>query len=515
MPAGPQVRFESGKKRGGVLKYANTHAAPAHFDLTQSGTGGNIRPQSLMYNGLLRYSPFDGGKSIMADLAHKWVVSDDGLSVIFSLREGVKFHDGALLTSEDVVATYERMVFPPEGIVSVRQNLYETVTEVRALDPLTVEFVTSGPSGLLIPAIALDWSIITRKQSLDDHNQDLRRVRDYPGTGPYSFVEYLTDEKWTVERHEDYFIEGLPYLDGMEQFHARGPLVGSLLLSGIADYGFNIPPDADEDILKKGLTLAVYPTPVITGFWMNTDKSPFNDVRVRRAVDLVIDRHELLEVIGEIARGIVGRWVLPGSEYSLSTEDLLKVPSLRPDKTEAIKEAKQLMKDAGFENGFGRSIDFVQRDHPTHILLAQGAQEMMKRHLGIESTIRPVHVGVWFEDVRRGDFDFTVGAIGSALGDPAMYLVDWYSSSGKQNFSRWKNQEFDAIMANLVKELNPERRAEQVEQARELMEQDVPVIEALWNVSSHAWYPYVKDVPSRDQAGNYNVWRWDTVWLDR
>ncbi len=447
-------------------------------------------------------------------MAHSWKASDDGLSVTFSLREGVKFHDGALLTSDDVVATFDRVVFPTEGIVSVRQTLYSAVKEVRAIDPLTVEFLFTEPSAIFIPSIALDWSYVIRKQTLEDNNQDLRRVKDYPGTGPFIFVEYITDEKWTSERNPDYFYEGLPYLDGIEQFHAPGGQVSTLLLGGIADYGFGIAPSSDEDLRKQGVEIHVYPSPVITAFWMNTDKAPFNDVRVRRAIDLVVDRHALNEITGQISRRQVGRWAFPRTEFSLSDEDLLKLPALRLDKTENIKEAKQLMKDAGYENGFG-NIDFVQRQNPNFALLAPAVQDILKRHLGIDMEIRQVHVGVWFEDIRRGDFDFTVGAVGTAMADPAAYLPDWYGSSGKQNFSRWKNEEFDDLMVELARELDPERRVALVRQSMDLIEQEIPVIEVGYSLSSHAWYPYVKDVPARDQAGNYNVWRWDTVWLDK
>jgi peptide/nickel transport system substrate-binding protein len=333
-----------------------------------------------------------------------------------------------------VVATFDRVVFPTEGIVSVRQTLYSAVKEVRAIDPLTVEFLFTEPSAIFIPSIALDWSYVIRKQTLEDNNQDLRRVKDYPGTGPFIFVEYITDEKWTSERNPDYFYEGLPYLDGIEQFHAPGGQVSTLLLGGIADYGFGIAPSSDEDLRKQGVEIHVYPSPVITAFWMNTDKAPFNDVRVRRAIDLVVDRHALNEITGQISRRQVGRWAFPRTEFSLSDEDLLKLPALRLDKTENIKEAKQLMKDAGYENGFG-NIDFVQRQNPNFALLAPAVQDILKRHLGIDMEIRQVHVGVWFEDIRRGDFDFTVGAVGTAMADPAAYLPDWYGSSGKQNFS--------------------------------------------------------------------------------
>ena len=497
---------------GGIVS-TGENGRPAHFDFGQSTTGNNLRPQSKMFNSLLRYSPFDGARTIIPSLAHTWKVSDDNLSFNFSLREGVKFHDGAVLTSEDVVATFSRVIFPPEGIVSGRQELYSTVTEVKAIDPLTVEFVMSEPSAIFIPAVALDWSGIVRKQTLEDNNQDLRRVRDYPGTGPFRFEDFITDEVWTFERHEDYFEEGLPYLDGMRLVVAQGPTMFALLLAERIDYGNNIDVGAHQDMLDAGLTLEKYTTPVVFAAWMNLEKPPFDDVRVRRAIDLIADRHALLETTKHLKERMIGRWAFPRTQFSLSDEDLLKVPAYRPDKTEAIKEAKRLMAEAGYPDGF--SIDFPTRDSTTMTPYAIALQEMMKRHLNIESTIRPVDRGVWYEELARGDFQITIGAIGAPLADPAVHLPGFYGSEGGQNLSKWKNQEFDDIMVKLVRELDPKRRDELVQQALDVIEEGVPIIEVAYAVTSHAWHPYVKDVPNRDQAGAYQLQKWDVVWIDK
>ncbi|HWN05440.1 MAG TPA: ABC transporter substrate-binding protein, partial [Candidatus Dormibacteraeota bacterium] len=102
-------------KRGGTLRYG-VHTAPTHFDVHQSGTVANIGAQSPMYDTLIRRDPRDG-QTIIPDLAHKWDVSPDGKKYTFHLRKGVKFHDGADFTAEDVKATFERIARPPKGVV--------------------------------------------------------------------------------------------------------------------------------------------------------------------------------------------------------------------------------------------------------------------------------------------------------------------------------------------------------------------------------------------------------------
>src|SRR5438876_9453234 len=127
------VRPDPAAKRGGTLRYG-VHNAPAHFDVHQSGTVANIGPQAPMYDCLIRRDPKDG-QGIIPDLAWKWDISPDGKKYTFYLRKGVKFHDGADFTAEDVKATYERIVRPPNGGVIPRSSLFTTVSDIVVLDP--------------------------------------------------------------------------------------------------------------------------------------------------------------------------------------------------------------------------------------------------------------------------------------------------------------------------------------------------------------------------------------------
>ena len=127
---------------GGVLKSGGL-ANSTFYDLHQTGSIANMHPQSPMYNNLIQWDPI-GWEELIPDLATGWEQSDDGLTYTFSVREGVKFHDGALLTSEDVAASFVAIIFPREGVLSPRKGLFDAVEEVVATDPLTVEFRLRG-----------------------------------------------------------------------------------------------------------------------------------------------------------------------------------------------------------------------------------------------------------------------------------------------------------------------------------------------------------------------------------
>src|SRR5262249_22844835 len=132
------VTADPSARHGRTLRYG-VHTAPAHFDVHQSGTVANIGAQSPLYDTVFRRDPSDG-QTMIPDLAHKWEISPDGKKYTFQLRKGVKFHDGADFTAEDVKATYDRIAHPPKGVVIPRTPLFATVGEIVVVDPYKVGF---------------------------------------------------------------------------------------------------------------------------------------------------------------------------------------------------------------------------------------------------------------------------------------------------------------------------------------------------------------------------------------
>jgi peptide/nickel transport system substrate-binding protein len=211
---------EPNAKPGGVLRVGMPNRAP-HFDLHQSGTIFNLGTMGCMFDNLIRHDPRDSGKTIIPDLAHRWQISQDNKTYTFFLRKDVQFHDGAELTSEDVKATFDRIVKPPSGISIPRSILFKAVSEINAPDKYTVEFKLSEarPTNFIMAAIASGWNVIVRKKTLEDNNYNLRKVEVYPGTGPFRSVRRVENEIWVMEKNRNYWNKGLPYLDGIEFYH--------------------------------------------------------------------------------------------------------------------------------------------------------------------------------------------------------------------------------------------------------------------------------------------------------
>lgn len=504
-------------KRGGVLRYG-VPSAPAHFDLHQSGTVANMGTQGCMYDNLIRRNPLDGGQTILPDLAHSWDIAKDGKTYTFFLRKGVKFHDGGDLTAEDVKATFARIIWPPQGFSSPRTPLFATVSDINVRDTHTVEFKLreARPQNFMLGAFASGWNVIVRKKTLEEHNYNLRQVMNYPGTGPFRHVKRIDKEVWVMERHPDYWNEGLPYLDGIEFYHFdpfSAPL-GASLLSGRLDYARLLDPVTLRKVqATPGLSGTNFYQSVIQAVWVNNAKKPFDDPRVRRAMHLVLDRPALVEVVKDVAPMLVGGFIYPFSEFATPKEKLAERHGYQSDTSAAVKEARQLMAAAGYAKGI-KGVDFVVRDAPSFKTWAPAIQEMLKE-IGIETNLRSVQVSVWFEEAKEGKFDITISAIVSTIIDPSDYFTAWYSKDGPQNYSRWHNKDFQDLLPQIDGELDDAKRKTLVRKAEDIMEQDPPLLPVSWEKINDGWYNYVKGHNPYNYFGIYDVVRFDTFWLDK
>jgi peptide/nickel transport system substrate-binding protein len=509
-------RPDPAAKRGGTLRYGILTAS-AHFDVHQSGTVANIGPQSPMYDTLLRRSPKDG-QTIIPDLAQRWEVSPDGKKYTFHLRKGVKFHDGADFTAEDVKATYERIVRPPKGIVIPRTPLFATVGDIVVVDPHRIEFrlTEARPKAYMLGAFASGWNVIVRKKSLEEHQGNLRQVMNYPGTGPFKHVSRQDKEVWIQERNPNYWNKGLPSVDRLEIYNLPpfSPELGSSFLSGKVDYARLLDPVSWRKAKEmKGVTAGVFNQSVIQAFWTNTVKNKaLADPRVRRAIHLAMDRHALVEVVKDTAPMQVGGFVYPFHEMSTPRADLEKKLGYQKDMKPAVQEARRLMKEAGYGNGL-KGLDFVVRDIATFKLWSVAIQAMLKENLNIESNLRVVQTSVWFDEAAAGNFDLAISAIVSSLMDPSDIFSAWYGKNGPQNYSRWTNAAFHDLAGQIERELDDNKRKAMVRKAEDMLEADPPLIPISYEQIYDAWYNKVHGQNPSTFFGIYDVVRWDNVWL--
>jgi ABC-type transport system substrate-binding protein len=503
---------EPNPKRGGVLKWGGL-ANSTLYDLHQTGTIANMGPQAPMYDLLVQVDPVHWDK-VIPDLAKSWTISEDGLTYTFYLREGVKFHDGAPLTAEDVVASFNHILFPPPGVLSPRQGLFDAVKEVVATGPLTVEFRLTEPRGYLLRGLAAGFNVIMRKQTLEENNYDLRRLPVYPGTGPFRHKSLEAGVVRKLERNPDYWNPVLPYLDGIEIYHLEpGPKTGAACLAHTVDFCWGIDTISEQKAQKiRGLhTARIYPH-APHGLWFNLKKKPFDDVRVRRAINLVVDKAALVEATQEIFPQVRAGWVLPTDplfqEYWGKVQEQ---PGWRSPTAEDRAEARRLMQEAGYENGL-KGLDFLVRDLAFYLAWVPIVQDMLKRELKIETTIRVAASGVWWEEAQRSNFDLSIYGYGTTIPHVADYWNAGFKTGGGYNFYGYSNPAFDAIVAATARESEPTKLKALMAQGIEILDRDIPAIAWSTPVVPIAWWDNVKGHGTATKSINFWEGMRDEIW---
>src|SRR6266542_4889899 len=271
-------------RRGGVL-LAVIGADPPTLDPHQEGTFATLQVVAPLYSTLLQIDPY-GYPRIIGDVAKDWKISSDGLTYTFTLRPDIRFHDGSPLTAADVKASYDKIVFPPPGVRSIRKNAYAAVAGVEAPDASTVVFKLKFPSASLLDNLASPWNVIMAKKHLDqDQNYYMKNA---VGSGPFKFKAYTRGSTFEGELNPDYFIKDRPYLNGYKFFISTETSVrAAAIRSGRAYIEFRDLPHSEADAIKKQLgdKVVVQETPMIGqfGIAMQNTVKPFDDIRVRKA----------------------------------------------------------------------------------------------------------------------------------------------------------------------------------------------------------------------------------------
>src|SRR5437016_3399034 len=294
-PAGAQER----PRYGGELVFA-VPSEPPSYDAHREETFGVIHPMAPHYNTLLRPDPNDKTASrIVGDLAESWTISKDGRVYTLKLRRGVKFHDGSEMTSRDVKASYDKIIFPPAGIASDRKGEYVDVEVVQAPDPYTVVFRLKWPSGSFLMSLASPWNWIYKADILA---KDMRWYETHVmGTGPFVFVEHVKGSHWVGKKNPNYWDKGKPYLDGYRAIFIKDSAAQVSAVRGerahIQFRGFS-PAERDSLVAALGPKLTVQESPwnCVILVALNHERKPFDDKRVRRALTLGLDvRQEVIE----------------------------------------------------------------------------------------------------------------------------------------------------------------------------------------------------------------------------
>jgi peptide/nickel transport system substrate-binding protein len=317
------------------------------YDMHQTSLGGIYAAVAPAYNCLIRTSPYDPkGQEIIPELAHSWDISDGGKTITFHLHKGVKWHDGMPFSSADVQYTIERIMNPPEGMVSPRGPVFKALIErVEAPDPETVVVVGKGPSKLLLTLFASGHNVIIPKHIVAKDPVNALKTQVI-GTGPFRLQEPPTTSLWKYERNPDYFLPGLPFLDAMEIHLITDPqaMVAALLSKRV--YWSDVFPHAnlDRDLAKSiaqqnaQLIHSANPGLVVSHLTLQGTKPPLDDLRVRQAISEAVRREAISELGNQ--SGAVGTGNYPLGLWPMPQDMRAKLIGFGPDMNKRIALAK-------------------------------------------------------------------------------------------------------------------------------------------------------------------------------
>jgi peptide/nickel transport system substrate-binding protein len=466
-------------KRGGVLEFA-VDAEPPNFDCHANVSFAFLHPVAPHYSTLLK---FDGANypQVKGDLAESWSVSADRLTYTFKLHPNVLFHDGTKLTSADVKASYERIVHPPEGVISARQVSYAAIKSIETPDARTVVFHLSWPEAAMLANFASPWNCIYSAARLRD--DPLFPKTHVMGSGPFTFVEYVKGDHWTGKRFEKYFQPGKPYLDGYVAHFVKGEKVIEGLEKGqiMAEFRSVSPAERDRLVADMGDKIYIGETPWLIDLMVvfNAKKPPFDDARVRRALSLAIDRWQAAESLSSTTYvKFVGGLMRPGFSMATPEAELTALPGFSRDIVASRAEAKRLLAEAGVH---GLTFKLTNRDIAVPYGAAADYMIAAWKEIGVTVTQEKLNTKDWEGALDKHGFDVAIDFGGDYFDDPTLQLAKYVSTDlSPSNHANSTDRFLDSLYVGQAVTTDPRKRAKIVREFERHAMTEAYTVPFLW-----------------------------------
>lgn len=415
----------------------------------------------------------DEENNIIEGLATEWDPIDDN-TYEFKLREGVKFHDGEPFTAEVVKANLERILDPE--VASPRFFLFEMISDIEVIDEQTVRITTEYPFAPLLAHLSHNGGAMASLKSIEEDYAAMEEGEDPGsvisnnpvGTGYFKFESWSPGDEIKLVKNEEYWGDKV-HVDSV----AFKVIPESATRNADLERGFVHVADPVQPIEVKEIndgdygTVLQKPSSSLSYIGFNTEKAPFDDPKVRQAISMMVDKDEMIEgvyegfgipAIGPLAPGIFG--------YN---EDM------KPLSTD-VEKAKELMKEAGHEDGFKTSV--WTNDNPQRADMAIILQDSLKV-LNIDVKIEQMEFGTYLEKTAQGEHDMFILGWSNPTGDAdyGMYALFHSSQKGDPgNRSFYENAEVDELLEEGRREADPDTRVGIYNEVQEHLIVDAPMI---------------------------------------
>lgn len=505
-------------KQGGILRMYHRDS-PGSASIHEGATYSLNVPFMPVFNNLVIYKQDvaqNSMDSIVPELAESWAWVNDNKTLTFKLRQGVKWHDGKPFTSADVKCTFDMLMGKAQQKFrqNPRKSWYDQVVDISVNGDSEVSFNLKRPQPSLLALLASGYTPVY------PCHVSPAEMRTHPiGTGPFKFVEFKANESIKLIRNPDYWRKGRPYLDGIE--FTIIPNRSTAILAFVAGkFDMTFPTEVTIPLVKDVKSQApnaiceIAPTNVTTNIIVNSSSPPFDNVDIRRAMAMALDRKAFISIMFE-GQGDIGGTMLPPPNglWGMPKEMLETVPGYGPDVKANREEAKKLMQKAGYGPDKHLAVKVSTRNIPIYRDPAVILIDQLK-NIYIDGEIDVVETANWFPKVARKDYMIGLNLTGNAVDDPDQSFYENYSCGSERNYTNYCNREIEKLFDVQSQETNVEKRKKLVWDIDKKLQEDVarPII--FHSRMGSCWQPYVKGITIMTNS-SYNGYRYENVWLDK
>jgi peptide/nickel transport system substrate-binding protein len=504
-------------KSGGHLRHILPYSSGNIDPHTTEDTIGYGFIQDYWYETLVTFD-FGNGTAdwriaarIIPWLAEK-IEQPDPTTYVFSVRQGVKWHNGDPLTADDINFSFNRMISPNAGVNPNFQRYVGGVASAETVDDHTVRIKSKTADADFLSNLSQRNPVIVPAKVLQSGGSLSKQAI---GTGPFRLATYTKDGSGEATRYENYWQKERPYLDGVKMtLKADDATMGAAFAAGQTDIITRTDRKQAEPLMQANpkARSRTFLEEQIQGLTFQEGKPPYNDPRVRQAIHLAIDRQEVDKAVtfgeGQISGPVV---VVGKTGWHIPTDELLKLPGYRQPKDQDIAQAKQLLAAAGYASGLKTSIMFNQ----TYAVVPQDSEvvQAQLRRIGVDAELKGVDNATYVANRSKGDFDLNM-AIEGSMYQPGFVVTTYYRSQslfGKA--AGMADAELDRLVDAQTVEFDATKRGQLFQQIeRRILDQfhKAPLGTPTVYVLNQPWvYDWVDNRSSRQAVMNPSA-----IWVD-
>ncbi len=499
-----------GPRDGGILR-DTPWSPPTSFDYCKHADAFGVVAWVPIYEGLLSYNYKEGedfrqDRPLVPFLAESWQQVDE-TTYTFSLRPNVKWHDGQPLTVDDVIFSLNYLRDPENACF--KRGLLQGVKSIDKVDATKVRITTDMPFAPFLENMAEREAVIYPKH-IFDAGKLFKAADGQIGSGPMKLKSFDRNSRIVYTANKDYW-RGKPHVDG---------LIGTYGTDRQLRFAAFVGKETDiltmSDSKEFGAAMAAVPDAKGEGFptthgyamYIRQDKTPLDDVRVRRAIHLALDRQTMEATLAQGSGRINPPGVSAVNAWAMPQDELLKLPGYRQPKDQDLAEARRLLREAGHPDGFTSSIQAVAQW--TNPRIAEVAAQQLQK-VGIDLKLDFIDQGVYFSNQRQGKFDIGLNGMSADTIDGSLY--QYYYSKAGPNPGAIADPDLDRMIEAQRAALQKETRYRILRQIQQYLMDKMYVVPTVELGFQWAWHPYLHQIVNSRSTG-VMLFRAGDLWLD-